>query len=228
MGTTGCHLPCFVPEDTTKLQVLFYHAVPPNQQRIRQDTPLFAVRTVMRQQQVDLVAGGFDGAAWRRQSGSGSRSISSIEGAFVNTNLPLPRGSIPLSGPGGVPGECSDVCGFLKPSGSENDWQVRTHGAFTILYSTLGPKEKDQSCHHEVWIHLLHVNARLVDRVSREDKHRRPISRNRNSPQRKKAEPSARDHSREMENVIRMTSHASISAVPAFSLTPRLFRQGVR
>ena len=28
------------------------------------------------------------------------------------------------------------------------------------------------------WIHLLHVNVRLVDRVSGEDNHRRPISRN--------------------------------------------------
>ena len=26
-----------------------------------------------------------------------------------------------------------------------------------------------QGCHHEVWIHLLHVNARLVDRISRDD-----------------------------------------------------------
>ena len=41
---------------------------------------------------------------------------------------------------------------------------------------------KDQSFHHQVWIHLLHVNARLVDRVSRDDKHRRPLSRKRNSP----------------------------------------------
>ena len=46
----------------------------------------------MQQQLVDLVAGDFHGAAWRRQSGSDSRFISSIEEAFVNTNLPLPPG----------------------------------------------------------------------------------------------------------------------------------------
>ena len=40
--------------------------------------------------------------------------ISSIEDAFVNTNLPLPPGPSPLWGPGGVPGEWSDVCGFSK------------------------------------------------------------------------------------------------------------------
>ena len=31
---------------------------------------LLAVRTVMRQEQVDMVAGEFNGAAWRRQSGN--------------------------------------------------------------------------------------------------------------------------------------------------------------
>ena len=46
----------------------------------------------------------------------------------------------------------------------------------------LGLKDTDQSCHHEVWIHLLHVDVRLVDRVSLEDKHRQPISRKRRSP----------------------------------------------
>ena len=51
---------------------------------------LLAVRAAMHQQQVDLVAGDFNGAAWRRQSGSDPRSISSVEEAFVNTNLLLP------------------------------------------------------------------------------------------------------------------------------------------
>ena len=143
---------------------------------------LLTVRTVMHQQQVDLVAGDFNGAAWRRQTSSDSRFISSIEDAFVNTNSPLPPGPTPLWGPGGVPGEWSDACGFSKSPGSENEWRVRMHGAFTIPYSALCLKEKDQSCHHEVWIHLLHVNARMVDRFSCEDKHRRPISRKRNSP----------------------------------------------
>ena len=80
-----------------------------NNTRNREDLPL-AVRTVMHQQQVDLVAADFNGAAWRRQSGSDPRSISSIEEAFVNTSLPLPPGPTPLWGLGGVPGEWSDVC----------------------------------------------------------------------------------------------------------------------
>ena len=84
--------------------------------------------------------------------------------------------------PGGVPGEWSHVCGFLKPPGSEKEWHIRMHGAFTIPFGVLGIRHTDQSCHHEVWVHLLHVNARLVDRVSRDDRSRRPHSRKRNSP----------------------------------------------
>ena len=90
-----------------------------------------------------------------------------IEDAFANTCLPIPPGPTPLWGPGDVPGEWADVCGFIEPPGSENEWQIRMHGAFTILYDTLGIRRTDQSCHHEVWVHLLHVNARLVDRASR-------------------------------------------------------------
>ena len=88
-------------------------------------------RTVMHQQQVDMVAGDFNGPAWRRQSGSDSRLISSIEEAFVSTNLPLPT---PLWCPGRAPGEC----GLLQPPRSEADWQIRSHGASTIPYNTLG------------------------------------------------------------------------------------------
>ena len=73
-----------------------------------------------------------DGAKWCRQWSSESRLISSIEEAFVNPNLPMPPGPSPLWGPGGVPGEWSFVCGFLKPLRSENEWQVRMRGAFTV------------------------------------------------------------------------------------------------
>ena len=124
---------------------------------------LLAVRTVMLQEQVDVVAGDFNGAAWRRQSGSDPRPVSIIEEAFVNTFLPVPPGPTPLWGSGGVPGEWSDVCGFFKPPGSEKEWQIRMHGAFTIPFELLGIRHTDQSCHHEIQVHFLHVNARLVD-----------------------------------------------------------------
>ena len=67
-------------------------------------------------------------------------------------NLPIPPGPTPLWGPGCVPGEWADVCWFIKPPGSEKEWHIRMHGAFTIPFDTLGIKRTDLSCHHEVWI----------------------------------------------------------------------------
>ena len=82
---------------------------------------MLTVRNVMLQEHVEMVAGDVNGAAWRRQSGSDPRPISIIVETFVNTSLLVPPGSTPLWGPGGVPGEWSDVCGFLKPRGSERE-----------------------------------------------------------------------------------------------------------
>ena len=124
-----------------------------------------------------MVAGDFNGAACRRQSGNGHRHISTIEEAFANTCFPIPPGATSLWGPGGVPGVWADLYGFLLPPGSETEWHLRMHGAFKIPHDSLGIKRTDQSCHHKVWVHLLHVNARLVDRSFREDKYRRPRGR---------------------------------------------------
>ena len=76
---------------------------------------ILTVRTVMLQEHVDMVAGDFNGSAWRR-SGSDPRPISKIEEAFTKTSLPIP----PLWRPGSVPGEWADVCGCLKPPRSEH------------------------------------------------------------------------------------------------------------
>ena len=57
---------------------------------------LLTVLTVMLQEHVDMVAGDFNGAAWRRQSGSDPRPISIIEEAFANTDLPVPPDPTPL------------------------------------------------------------------------------------------------------------------------------------
>ena len=64
----------------------------------------------------------------------------------------MPPGLTPLWGPRAVPGEWADVCGFLEK------WKVRLHGAFSIHHSALGLREKDQSCHNEVWMHLALTN----------------------------------------------------------------------
>ena len=68
---------------------------------------------------------------------------------FTNT-----AGSTPLWGAGSIPNLWADVCGFLKPSGSDRYWKVRKDGAFSIPREALSLRPSDQRCHHETWIHL--------------------------------------------------------------------------
>ena len=104
---------------------------------------LFTIRAIMLEEHVDLVAGDFKGAAWRRATSANSMA------PHGNDTQPTP-----LWVPGAVPGEWTDVCGFVKPPNSCDKWKVRLHGAFTIPRGTLGLRPRDQSCHHEVWLHL--------------------------------------------------------------------------
>ena len=124
---------------------------------------LFAVRTVTCHEQVDMVAGDFYGAAWRKKGGDNQQRDCTIEKAFANTNLQIPHGSSPLWGPGNVPGERADVCGFTKSSNTDNEWQVRGHGTLEINRDVLGIRPTDQSCHHEVWIQLSTRQRSAVD-----------------------------------------------------------------
>ena len=121
---------------------------------------LLTIRAVMLEEKVDLVTIDFNGAAWRRTICASTLSI--IEEAVADCDLPLPPGSPPLWGPGAVPGAWSDVCGFIKPPDSSERWRVRQHGAFPVRHEALGIRQTDQSCHHEVWLHL-----DFVDRCAR-------------------------------------------------------------
>ena len=105
MGTTSRHFRCFVPEDNAMMLLLI-------------NTTFARKRGVAKNL---LLAVTFNGAAWRCQPGSDPRFISIVEEAFVNTNLLMPPVTTPLWRPGGVPGEWSDVCGFFKPPGFENE-----------------------------------------------------------------------------------------------------------
>ena len=91
---------------------------------------------VMLEEDVDLVAGDFNGAVWRCPCGSDRKPVSIIEEAFANTDLSMPLGSPPLWGPGAVPGEGADVCGFLKPPNFHQKLKVRLHGALSFLTRT--------------------------------------------------------------------------------------------
>ena len=111
----------------------------------------------MLDEKVDLVAGDFNGAAWRCDNRNNS---STVEEAFADCALPMPPGPTPLWGPGSIPGNWDEVCGFLKPPESDRHWKVRLHGAFSIPHEALGLRSTDQSCHHEAWLHLDFVEGR--------------------------------------------------------------------
>ena len=74
--------------------------------------------------------------------------------------LPTPPGPRPLWGPGSIPNNWADVCGFLKPPDSDWYWKVRMHGAFSLPLKTLGLLPTDQSCHHETRLRLEIVDGR--------------------------------------------------------------------
>ena len=114
-----------------------------------------AVRALMISQSIDLVAGDFNGAAWRCRSRD---NISTVDEVFSDCALLTPPGPAPLWGPGSIPNNWADVCGFLKLPGSQKFWKVNKHGAFSIPRQALGFRANDQSCHHETWLHLHFVD----------------------------------------------------------------------
>ena len=113
------------------------------------------MRAIMISQDIDLVAGDFNGTAWRCRSRD---NLSTIDEVFSDCTLPTPAGPTPLWGPGSIPNNWADVCGFLKQAGSQRFWKVNKHGAFSIPRKALGLTLNDQSCHHETWLHLHFVD----------------------------------------------------------------------
>ena len=77
---------------------------------------ILTLRAILISQEVDLVAGDFNGTAWRYR---GKDNLSTIDEAFRDSILPTPLGPTPLWGLGSIPDIWADVCGFLKPPGSQ-------------------------------------------------------------------------------------------------------------
>ena len=151
---------------------------PPPKKRCIAKKLILTIRAIMIGQQIDVVAGNFNATTWRC---SYRDNISTIDEAFADTALPTPRGPTPLWGPGSIPNNWADVCGFLRPLGSDRCWKVRMHGAFSIPGKTLGLRPNDQSCHHETWLHLDFVDRRSTQ--SQHDEHdRRILLQERSSP----------------------------------------------
>ena len=139
---------------------------------------ILKIRAVILDEKVDLVAGDFNGAAWRRDN---SNNISIIEDAFADCALPMPPGPTPLWRPRSIPGSWAGVCGFLKPPDSDGQWKVRQHGVISILHKALGIRPTDQSCHHEACLHLDFVEWRS-EQSHRERHDRRILLKERSAP----------------------------------------------
>ena len=90
---------------------------------------ILTLRAIMISQDVDLVAGDFNGTAWRHH---GKDNLCTVDEAFMDSILPTPPGPTPLRGIGSIPKNWADVCGFLEPLGSQRCWKVNKHGAFSI------------------------------------------------------------------------------------------------
>ena len=84
----------------------------------------------MLQEHVGMVAGDFNGAAWRRQSGSDPRPISIIEEAFTKTSLPVPPGPLTVVATGrctrwmGWRMRFSETTGFWTRMASSDAWSL--------------------------------------------------------------------------------------------------------
>ena len=61
---------------------------------------ILTIRAIMIAQQIDVVAGDFNGTAWPC---SNRDNISTIEEAFAYCAMPTPPGPTPLWGPGSIP-----------------------------------------------------------------------------------------------------------------------------
>ena len=112
MSLTRCSFTCHVPASACRstLQCCLYMSATfcAKKKGIAKEL-ILTLRAIMISQEVDLVAGDFNGTAWRHR---GKDNLSTTDEAFMDSILPTPRGSTPLWGPGSIPDNWAGVCGF--------------------------------------------------------------------------------------------------------------------
>ena len=145
----------------------------------REEKLILAVRAVMLEELVDVVAGDFNGV------GDATPAL------LVSVSLKRPSPTVPcrcLPAPHhcGVQGRFrvmwADVCGFLNTPESDERWRVRQHGALPIPHEALGIRQTDQSCRHEVWLHMDFVEQRNGQAHQKKHRERRLLLKERSSP----------------------------------------------
>ena len=127
---------------------------------------ILTIRAIMISQKVDLVAGDFNGTAWRCRS---RNNISTIDEAFTDCALPSPPGPPPLWGLGSI-----FNCGRRLWISQTTGFRSILEGAHAQPRRTLGLRPTGRSCHHETWLHLVFVD--WSNTLSKQGEHDRRIS----------------------------------------------------
>ena len=113
----------------------------------------------MTHEDVDMLAGDFTGASWRRKTGPDQQFDRTLGEALKNARLPVPPGPHHCGRrPRGIPSEWTRVW-VCQAANSQSEWLTRKHGAFEINQQDLGLSPKDQTSHHKTWIHTSHVST---------------------------------------------------------------------
>ena len=134
---------------------------------------VFAVGTTMWQEKADMVAEDFNGASWRHKSELHSSSTVQSRRRSRTPSSQCHGVRHPDRRSREVPGQWSNDRGFVRPPQSQTKWPVEVNRQEFGL--SLSPMEK--TCHHDVWIHLSHASARLVDRARESTFQKRDVSR---------------------------------------------------
>ena len=171
MGHARCSFTCLISSITSGRAEVLDSALSTKQQHLRQEERHRQEAHSCSSCQVDLVAGDFNGTAWRYRS---KDNLSTIDEAFTDCASPTPP----------APHHCGDLDPFRTIGQTSADfsnhrvlhrfWKVHKHGAFSIPRKTLGLRPTDQSCHHGTWLHLDFVD--WDNRWSKHDVYEQHIS----------------------------------------------------
>ena len=133
---------------------------------------ILTIQAVMLGEQVDLVAGDFNGAAWRCNDGN---KICTIEEAFADFVLPT------LPGTRFDPKQTLTFVGPLNRPNLIGIGKFDFTAPFSIPHEAQGLRPTDQSCHHETWLHLDFIDWR-EGQSQREKKNQRILLKERPAP----------------------------------------------
>ena len=137
MGHARCTFTCLISSITSERPEVLYSFVSTYQQHVRQEDRRRQEAHSHHPCHHDFPRSwrGCRWLQWYCVAMSQQRQPQYVDEAFTDCDLPTPPSPTPLWGPGSNPDNWWDVCGFLKPPGSDRFWKVTAH-ARCILHPT--------------------------------------------------------------------------------------------